>query len=185
MQRSVGVGAVVVLVAIAALGSSRLRASYDVSEDRRNSFSPADDAALRGIHQPLEVTAYLAAEDPRLTDLERGVWAKLRRTLPDVRVVYAAKGRSGLFERPEDHYGEVWYALGGKRAMTRSATEEIVLETIYEISGVKAPTSRDGVPYPGYPLGAVPRYASLVFFALWPLALAAAWWWLRRRARFS
>ena len=60
---------------------AQLRASRDVSEDRRNSFPRADEAALRRIDAPLDVTVYLAAEDPRLTDLERGVLAKLRRTM--------------------------------------------------------------------------------------------------------
>ncbi|MEP6731238.1 MAG: hypothetical protein ABJE10_11395 [bacterium] len=183
VRRCVGVGAVAVVVAIAAFASSRLRMSDDVSEDRRNSFSSEDEITLRGIQQPLAITAYLAAEDPRLTDLERGVWAKLRRTLPDVRVVYAAKGRSGLFERPGDHYGEVWYVFGDKRAMSRSATEEIVLETIYSVAGVRAPTSRSSTAYPGYPLTTVPRFASLVFFVLWPLIVFAAWWSLRRRPK--
>jgi ABC-type transport system involved in multi-copper enzyme maturation permease subunit len=181
MRRSVGVGAVVAVAAILVVGASQLRASSDISEDQRSSFSPTDEAALKNIREPLVVTAYLAAEDPRLTDLERGVWSKLRRTLPDVRIVYAAKGRSGLFEKPADHYGEVWYALGNKRAMTRSATQEIVLETIYEVAGIPAPTSRDGPTYPGYPLATTPQHVSLVFFVLWPLAVAAAWWWLRRR----
>ena len=180
-RRLVGVGVVAAVAVLLGFGASRLRASADLSEDQRNSFSPVDEIALKGIHEPLVVTAYLAAEDPRLTDLERGVWAKLRRALPDVRLVYAAKGRSGLFERPADHYGEVWYALGTKRGMTRSATEEIVLETIYEVAGIPAPTSRDGATYPGYPLVTTPRHASLVFFVLWPIAVAAAWWWLRRK----
>jgi ABC-2 type transport system permease protein len=181
VRRAVGVGVVGSFAAVLAFGASQLRASYDLSEDQRNSFSPADDGALNGIHEPLVVTAYLAAEDPRLTDLERGVWSKLRRALPDVRIVYAAKGRSGLFERPADHYGEVWYALGAKRAMTRSATEEIVLETIYDVAGIPAPTSRDAATYPGYPLAAVPQHASLVFFVVWPILVAIAWWWLRRK----
>jgi ABC-2 type transport system permease protein len=181
VRRAVGVGVVVVVAAVLAFGASRLRTSYDLSEDHRNSFSSVDESILRGIHEPLVVTAYLAAEDPRLTDLERGVWSKLRRVLPDVRIVYAAKGRSGLFERPADHYGEVWYALGAKRAMTRSATEEIVLETIYSVAGVAAPTSRDGATYPGYPLATTPQHASIVFFILWPMVVVAAWWWLRRR----
>jgi hypothetical protein len=185
MRRSVGVAVVIVVASVLAFGASRLRTSYDLSEDQRNGFSSSDDAALKKIHEPLVVTAYLAAEDPRLTDLERGVWSKLRRALPEVRIVYAAKGRSGLFERPADHYGEVWYALGTKRAMTRSATEEIVLETIYEVSGIPAPTSRTGPTYPGYPLAAAPQHASLVFFVLWPMVIAAAWWWLRRRPTSS
>lgn len=181
MRRATGVGGVAVVAALLAFAGSTLRASGDFSEDHRNSLSPADEALVSRIHAPLVITAYLSAEDPRLTDLERGVWAKLRRTLPDVRVVYAAKGRSGLFERPADHYGEVWYALGARRAMTRSATEEIVLETIYEVAGVPAPTTRDGSTYSGYPLIDVPQHASLVFFVLWPMMVAAAWWWLRVR----
>ena len=59
----------------------QLRASRDVSEDRRNSFPRADEAALRSINAPLHITVYLAAEDPRLVDLERGVLSKLRRTM--------------------------------------------------------------------------------------------------------
>ncbi|MEO8336333.1 MAG: ABC transporter permease subunit [bacterium] len=180
-RRAVGVGAVVVVAAVLALAASQLRASVDLSDDQRNSFSPADEAALRGVHAPLVITAYLAAEDPRLTDLERGVWAKLRRVLPGVRVEYAAKGRSGLFERPADHYGEVWYAVGPKRAMTRSATEEIVLETIFLVAGVIAPTAHETATYPGYPLTAVPQHASIVFFVLWPMVVVAAWWLVRRR----
>ena len=112
-----------------------VRASRDVSEDRRNSFPRADEAALRSINAPLHVTVYLAAEDPRLVDLERDVLSKLRRTMRHVDVVYAAGSRSGLFERPGDHYGEVWYELNGRREMTRSGTQEIVLETIYRLAG--------------------------------------------------
>ena len=100
---------------------AQVRASRDVSEDRRNSFPRADESMLRSINAPLRVTVYLAAEDPRLVDLERDVLSKLRRTMQHVDVTYAAGSRSGLFERPGDHYGEVWYELDGRREMTRSA----------------------------------------------------------------
>jgi hypothetical protein len=171
---------VAIALGVCVLGSAQLHASADASEDRRNSFSSADEAALRGIRDPLTVTIYLAAEDPRLADLERGVLGKLRRALADVRVVYAARGRSGLFARAEDHYGEVWYAVGGRQAMSRSATEEIVLETIYEVAGIAKPTRSDASPYPGYPLAATGGGSALIFFVLWPLAVAFTWWRLRR-----
>ncbi|MDB4873634.1 MAG: hypothetical protein JWM41_80 [Gemmatimonadetes bacterium] len=171
---------VVVTVGVMCALFGRMRATRDVSEDRRNSFPRADELALRDIRQPLRVTVYLAAEDPRLTDLERGVLAKLRRTMRSVSVSYAANSRSGLFERPNDHYGEVWYDLGGKREMTRSTTEPIVLETIYRLAGRPAPAAADESPYPGYPLAAHVTLAPWVFFVFWPAIVLAAWWWARR-----
>jgi hypothetical protein len=57
----------------------------------------------------------LAPEDPRLADFERDILRKLRRTLPQLRVQYAASSVSGLFEKPEDHYGEIWYEMNGQK----------------------------------------------------------------------
>jgi hypothetical protein len=179
-RRCAGAAAVTAVVAVGAFASSSLRASYDLSEDRRNSFSAADESALRHIVDPLDITVYLAAADPRLTDLERGVFAKLRRVVPQVRITYAAKGRSGLFEKADDHYGEVWYSVRGNKAMSRSATEEIVLETIYDVAGIAPPTRRDEAAYPGYPMTRTPGNIGLLFFLIWPLLLGAAWWWFRR-----
>src|SRR6185369_390773 len=146
--------------------SARVRASWDVSENRQNSFPRVDESTLARIREPLRITVYLAAEDPRLTDLERGVLSKLRRTMRDVTVTYAARGRSGLFERPQDHYGEVWYELAGKRAMLRSTTEPIVLETIYQLAGRAPPAPVAERAYPGYPLAARANHPVLIFFVL-------------------
>jgi len=171
------------LVAIVALciAFARVRDSRDVSEDRRNSFPGADEAALRTIDAPLHVTVYLAAEDPRLVDLERGVLAKLRRTMNEVDVTYAARGRSGLFERPDQHYGEIWYQLGDRREMTRSTTDEIVLETIYRLAGRAAPSAANEKPYPGYPVTARMTAVPWIFFLAWPLVVMVTWWLGRRR----
>jgi ABC-2 type transport system permease protein len=114
-------------VAVAATG---IRASWDVSENRRNSFSPADEATLRQIRQPLQITLFLSAEDPRLTDFEENILKKLRRSLPHLEVVYAAGSRTGLFENTDEHYGEIWYELGGRKVMERSTIDEVVLEQI-------------------------------------------------------
>lgn len=173
------------VIVFAAIGCSlfgRIRASRDVSEDRRNSLPRADEAALGAIQAPLHITVYLAAEDPRLVDLE-GVLAKLERTMPSVMVTYAAKSRSGLFEKPDEHYGEVWYELGGKREMTRSSTEPIILETLYNLAGRQPPTPVDETPYAGYPLAARPAFAPWVFFGLWPLCVVLLWWWVRHPRR--
>jgi ABC-2 type transport system permease protein len=181
VSRRVGqVALVVVVTAMVTAGFTHLRATWDQSEDRRNSFSRADEAALREIRQPLRVTVYLAAEDPRLADLERGVLAKLERTMSSVEIVYAASSRSGLFERPDAHYGEVWYDLGGNREMSRSVSEPIVLETIYRLAGRAPPSSADERPYPGYPLAARARVAPWVFFIVWPVCIGLMWWLTRR-----
>ncbi len=180
-RRRVRDALVVVATATAAcVAFGHIRASRDVSEDRRNSFARADEAALREIRQPLNVTVYLAAEDPRLVDLDRDVLAKLRRTMRSVTVTYASTSRSGLFEKPSSHYGEIWYELGGKRAMNRSATPEIVLETIYDLAGRQAPTPVNEPAYSGYPLTARAAAAPWVFFVIWPLIVIGAWWIIHR-----
>jgi len=174
-MRAVAALAVTALVCVAV---GRIRTSRDVSEDRRNSFRRADERALAAIDKPVTVTVYLAAEDPRLVDLERGVLAKLRRTMRNVTLVYAAKSRSGLFEAG-NHYGEIWYEVGGAREMTRSSTEEIVLETIYRLAGVSPPTQVEDATYRGYPLRARATAAPWIFFGLWPALVAVMWWLLR------
>ena len=183
--RVAGTVAVVAGAAIAVWVAARVHASWDASEDRRNSFAPADERALAAIRDPLHITAYLAPEDPRLADLERGVLRKLRRTMRDVDVRYVARGSTGLFARPGEHYGEVWYARGPRSAMSRSTTEPIVLETIYGIAGITPPTPDVAPTYAGYPLAARARGAALLLYLVWPILVIAGWWWSRRPRRLA
>ena len=173
-----------ILVMVAGLlliGAASIRKSWDVSENRRNSFSSADEAALSQIRLPLLITVYLSAEDPRLTDYEQNVLRKLRRVLPDVKVDYAAGSRTGLFDNDE-RYGEIWYEMNGRRVMDRSTIEEVVLDQIYSLAGVTTP-SRADVGFPGHPLATSPRYAAGIFYALWPLLVIAAWYLKRARRK--
>jgi len=174
-RRMAGAAAVVLALGAAIAGASQVRVAWDMSENRRNSFSRADEAALAGTRQPLRVTVYLAPEDPRLADLERNILSKLARILPEVEIVRAAHSRAGLFAGPGEHYGEVWYALGGHSAMTRSTTEAIVLDNLYRLAGV-APPVRGEAEFPGHPLPAAPRGAAWLFYAVWPVAVAGAGW---------
>lgn len=177
--RLVGVAAILMVLIISA--ASFLRSNWDMSENRRNSFSPADEEALGQINQPLRVTVFLSPEDPRLTDLEQSVLSKLRRILPRVDVDYAAASRSGLFESNEDHYGEIWYEMGDRKLMERSTIEQVVLGQIYRLAGIDPPqrTPQEN-EFNGYPLAARPAWASLIFYGLWPLATILAWWLTRR-----
>lgn len=173
----------VALAAAAMVLGGLSRASWDLSEDQRNSLPPADARALAHLPGTLAVTVNLAPEDPRLADLERGVLKKLGRSVPRMRVRYAARTAAGLFERPGEHYGEVWYQLNGRRAMSRSTTEPIVLETIYQLAGLSPPPPDTLASYPGYPLAARPAGAPLFFYLLWPIAIAAIWLVLRHPPR--
>jgi len=172
--------AVVLAVFLVSMSGSMIQATWDLSENRRNSFSASDETALRKIKDPLRITVNLAPEDPRLTDLERSIIGKLRVILPRVDVVYAAGSVTGLFEGQEDHYGEVWYELSGRSVMSRSTTEPIVLETLYELAGIQPPGASDEPGYEGYPLATRPRYAPLVFYVLWPAVVCAGWWVLHK-----
>jgi len=178
--------AVLILLAIggAALASS-WRQGWDLAEDRRSSFPRADEAALRSLRQPVRVTVYLSAEDPKRTDLETNVLAKLRRVLPDFAVTNAAQSRSGLFESAQSHYGEIWYAVGSRRALLRSTTEPIVLAKLYELAGIPVPAAVAGPSYPGYPLAASPRGAAISFYIAWPICVGLAFAASRGRWRSS
>ena len=144
-----------------------------------NSFSEGDEEALRQIRQPLTIEAHLAPEDPRRVDLERRALSKLRRVMPDVTVTYVSSTSIGLFEQTAAHYGEIWYALGGKRTMSRVTTAEGVLEAIYDLAGVHAPEQDDNV-FRGHPLAASPTGAPIIFYLLWPALVAAAAFVVRR-----
>ncbi|MEA2339398.1 MAG: hypothetical protein QOE82_3405, partial [Thermoanaerobaculia bacterium] len=155
--------------------------SFDVSESRRNSFSPSDERALSSIVDALKITVFLSSEDPRMTDFENNVLLKLRRSMREVKVTYPLAGRSGLFEN-DARYGTIDYRLGVKTATSRSTTEEIVLDTIYDLAGVRAP-AREASTYPGYPLAKRPNGAALVFYLLWPVIVAVMWRSARRSER--
>ncbi len=176
------VAAIAGTAALAAVCASTVspRASVDVSESRRNSLPVADESALSAMHTPLRISVYLADDDPRLADLEREVLRKLERTMPDIAIHYAAKRRSGLFGQTDSLYGQVWYTLGDRRAMSRSTSEPIVLQLIYGLTGLTRPAPDDEPPYPGYPRSTTPSGAAAIFYLAWPLVAVAMWWMVRR-----
>lgn len=172
--------AIAVLVALTMFAAGKARPSWDFSENRRSSFSAQDETALKKIDQPLKVTVFLAAEDPRLNDFEQNVLRKLSRSLARLDVDYAAAGRTGLFAGADDHYGEIWYEMNGQKLVERSIIEEVVLEQIYQLAKMQPPDRRAEQEFPGYPLAARPKFAALFFYGLWPLFTISAWWLSRR-----
>jgi hypothetical protein len=158
-----------------------VRPSWDTSENRMNSFPEADEEVLSHIGSPLRIEAHLAPEDSRRVDLERKALSKLRRAMPKVEVRYVSSTSIGMFEQTSQHYGEIWYELGGRREMSRSTTSEGVLETIYALAGVKPPIESEGAVFRGHPLAAAPNGAGTMFYGIWPALVVAGAAVARRR----
>ncbi len=155
--------------------------SWDVSENRMNSFPRPDEKALASIRSPLRIEVHLAPEDPRRVDLEHKAIAKLRRVVPKLQVEYVSATSIGLFEQTSPHYGEIWYEVGGRREMSRATTAEAALETIYEVAGMKPPAEDEGSVFGGHPLAVPPKGAAAVFYGIWPSVVVASAFIVRRR----
>jgi len=178
VQESIALAAVAMVVV---LSGSAAWPSWDLSENRMNSFPEADEQTLAHIRAPLAIEVHLAPEDPRRVDLDRKAIAKLRRVMPAMRVRYVSNTAIGLFEQTTPHYGEIWYELGGKREMSRATTAESALETIYDLAGVKPPVETDDEIFRGHPLAAAPKGAAAVFYGIWPAAIVISAFFIRRK----
>jgi ABC-2 type transport system permease protein len=175
VQRRTGesIAAAALTAAAVMLAATFASASWDLSENRANSFSKADEVALKQIHGPLQIEAHLAPEDPRRVDLERRAFVKLRRIMPKVQVQYIAATTTGLFEQTAAQYGEIWYELDGRREMSRATTAESVLETIFGLAGVVPPAETEPGIFRGHPLTAPPKGAAAIFYGVWPTLVVA------------
>lgn len=121
LRRKIGLGigmAMLLAALLAAAGQARVY--RDLSEDRRNSFSPADEAALARMDKELVITLYLAPDDSRLRELEANMLARLGRSLSHLRIRYANVGKAGLFgPSGDDRYGLII------TSMTASVTQAV------------------------------------------------------------
>lgn len=157
--------------------------SRDLTEDRRNSFLRVDEATLARVRGSLNVVIHLAPEDPRLEEFERETLHRLERTLPKVRVTRSSRSMTGLFEGTADSYGEIWYTLSGKRAMSRSVIPEAVLDLIYGLAAVAPPDRTREERMGGFPHTARIVAAPWVFYGAWPLSVLMLYALTRRAGR--
>jgi len=169
----------VVTVALGVLIASRIGFGIDVAEDRRNSFSVADERALAGLTEPLVLTVHLTPEDPRYQDLRRNVLAKLQRAMSNV-TIRLASGRQSFARTDDDRYGEIEIAYGPRSDTTRSTSPREILPMLYALAGAEPPVQIPGAEYPGYPLIADERPALAWYFGALPVLIVFAWWWSRR-----
>lgn len=177
---------VCIAVVATALGfASTLRATFDVTEDRRNSFPLADQRALSQLKAPLRITVHLSVEDPRYADLKRNVLAKLERVMPDVTVRLAEGVFSPRINPNDDRYGEVTYLYGRRSDVSRSTSHREILPLIYALAGTAPPAPLSTPDYPGYPLVTKAEWALPWFFGGLPLLIVLGWWWSRRPPNIS
>jgi hypothetical protein len=170
-----------VLMIVLALGAaSQIRKSVDVSEDRRNSFSAADERLLATLQSPLLITVNLAPEDPRYIDLRRNVLAKLERAMPDVTIILASARQNA--PGSSDAYGQIKYVYGNRSDVSRSTSPREILPLLYALASAQPPAPGSGEGYPGYPLVAGADPTLPWFFVGLPLLIALAWWRIRRPA---
>ena len=106
------------------------------------------------------------------------VLAKLRRSVRDLRVEYPYAGQTALFEN-DGRYGTIVYRVGKREHVSRSTTEEIVLDDLETLAGL-TPPQRGESTYAGHPLAATPRGATAAFYVIWPLLVVAYWTASRR-----
>ena len=167
--------ALCVLVTIVALGvATQIGRSFDLSEDRRNSFLSADQQLLATLRLPLVVTINLAREDPRYIDFKRNVLSKLERAMPNVSVVVSGSRQD--FAGKSDAYGQIEYVYDNRTDVSRSTSSREVLPLLYALAGVQPPAAAQGVEYPGYPLVVNADATLFWFFGGLPLLIAFAWW---------
>ncbi len=175
LLRVVFVGAIYAYVALS------IRTSWDATEDRRHSFSEADELQLRALPGPLSIEVHLGADDPRLTDFRSEILDRLEREVPHSSVSFAGSTGTGLLGSADPHYGEIWYGINGKRVMLKSAIEPVVLQTIYDLAGITATPAGESESYPGYPLKSDAPLAWLVFFVTWPVIVLTLYFSVRKR----
>jgi ABC-2 type transport system permease protein len=170
-----------VLVTVVVLAvASQIGTSVDMTDDRRNSFSPADQQLLATLRLPLVITVNLAPEDPRYVDLQRNVLAKLERVMPNVSVILAGGRRDFAGKSPGDAYGEIEYVYGNRSDTSRSTSPREILPLLYALASAQPPTPGSGTEYPGYPLAASAEVTWLWFLGGLPLLIALGWLWSRR-----
>ncbi len=153
------------------LACTTVRGSWDASESRRNSFPESDQEALEGITAPLSIEVHLAPGDGRRQQFEAQALAKLKRTMPHVRVAFVSRTSTGLYESADPGYGEIWYELAGRRVMSHQITDEGVMETVMGLAGLTPGAEADD-EFQGHPLATRPMGAGILFYGVWPIAFA-------------
>jgi uncharacterized membrane protein len=150
-------------------GAMHIPGCLDVTENQRHSFNPADSRALQKMNKELILTIHLNPGDSRLLDMEKGILAKLHRTVAQLNIQYVQDTSTGLFGATEnDEYGLIQYEYDGRRDQSYSNSQEEVLAIIYGLAGVRI--IPEEIPaYQGYPLVTAATKGKWWFYIFLPL----------------
>jgi ABC-2 family transporter len=176
MRSAACVGAAAVALFLVA----QIKASIDVTEDRRNSFALADAKQLATLAEPLAIAVHLAPEDPRYIDLQRNVLAKLERVMPRISIRLATARQTFASSAGDEAYGEIEFRYGARSDTSRSTNPSEILPLVYALAGVPPPAQIPSAQFPGYPLVIDGAFALLWFLAILPILTVLAWWRSRR-----
>ncbi len=167
---------VVLAGVLLSLPVSTIRLYQDVTEDRRNSFNSADEAALQQMDATLTVTIYLSREDSRRYDYEQNILSKLQRTVLHLTAVFPYDSNSSRpIPTDNDKYGLIEYDYNGNHDESWSNSPREVLPIIHTLAG-QTVTDKSDHQYPGYPLTADAKKYCLWFYLLLPLGFLILWW---------
>ena len=160
---------IVTVLLLAVVSTNQLNGYMDVTENQRHTFNPADVRALRQMNKPLTMTIHLALEDGRYYDLNHEVLAKLKRVVPDLRLIFADTASNGLFAASgSDTYGLIEYQYAGQKEQSYSNSPEEILPLLHKLAGQKV--TRDKLQsYNGHPLIADASSSKIWFYLLLPL----------------
>jgi ABC-2 type transport system permease protein len=135
----------------------------DISESKKNSFSPAHTEFLTKLPE-IDIKIFLETTDSRYKDYQRDFLKKLKMVKNDL-VLHFVAGES-----LRSNYGRFEYTVNNKSMETFSNSEEEIFMIFEEISGLKIETSKDDSQFCGYPL-VVKKKWSVYLFILYLIIL--------------
>ena len=160
---------IVTVLLLAVVSTNQLSGYMDVTENQRHSFNPADVRALRQMNKPLTITIHLAPGDGRYYDFNHEVLSKLKRIIPDLRLIFADTASNGLFSASgSDTYGLIEYQYAGQKEQSYSNSPEEILPLLHKLAGQKV-TQDKLQSYSGHPLIADASGSKVWFYLLLPL----------------
>lgn len=161
-------------VGVLSLAASQAFYYKDFSENRENSFNPANEAELRKLNKPLVMTIHLSPDDSIAVDFEKEFLSKLKRVVRDVKITYELPKDPGPSGHEDPNYGLITYDYGGGRLSSHDVGARRALEVLHFLTGANLEGEVDS-PYPGHPIKADAGNYRVLFYVLMPVCVILLW----------
>lgn len=175
-------GILAALVLIASLADSQAFYFHDFSENRENSFHPANESELKKLNKPLVMTIHLNPDDSVAVDFEREFLIKLRRVVKDVTIKYVLPKDPGPNGQEDPNYGLITYDYGGGRVESHDVGPRRSLDVLHFLTGARLEGEVDS-PYPGHPLKTDAGSYKILFYGIMPICIIFIWFGSQRVLR--